>query len=132
MQSVKRYLLITAGIVSLLLGAVGVLLPLLPTTPFLLLSSYCFIRSSERLYQWLIRHRIFGSYIYHYLEYRAVKRNAKIMALLLLWPSLLFSILIVGRRSVTIVLLLIGMGVSLHILSLRTYTGPQMPRKDHE
>ena len=120
-------MLILAGLLSLTLGAIGIVLPLLPTTPFLLLSAYCFIRSSDRLYNWLIHHRIFGNYIYLYLEHRSVKKSAKIGALLLLWPSLFISMMIVKRMSVTLILVVIGSLVTLHILSLKTYREPKPP-----
>jgi uncharacterized protein len=127
LKSIRRYLLILAGLLSLALGVVGILIPLLPTTPFLLLSAYCFIRSSDRLYQWLIHHRIFGNYIYLYMKHRSVKKSAKIGALLLLWPSLFISMIIVNRVSVTIILVIIGSLVTLHILSLKTYQEPKSP-----
>lgn len=121
-KSIKKYLLISIGSISLGLGIFGIVIPVLPTTPFLLLSSICFIRSSERLYNWLISHRIFGSYIYNYMTYRAVKKSAKIGALIFLWLSLITSILLVWNLHVTILLLAVGIGVSIHLLSLKTLT----------
>jgi uncharacterized protein len=124
MSTLKRYLLIAAGILCVVLGTIGIIMPVLPTTPFLLLAAYCFIRSSDRLHHWLIHHRIFGAYIYHYLEHRAVKKSAKIAALVLLWPSLFISMLIIRRSLVTALLLLVGTAVTWHIMSLRTYQDP--------
>ena len=124
MSTLKRYLLIAAGILCVVLGSIGIIMPVLPTTPFLLLAAYCFIRSSDRLHHWLIHHRIFGAYIYHYLEYRAVKKSAKIAALVLLWPSLFISMMIIRRSLVTVLLLMIGTAVTWHIMSLRTYQDP--------
>ena len=119
-KSLKKYLLIFAGSISLALGIIGVLLPVLPTTPFLLLSSFCYIRSSNRLYNWLINHKIFGSYIYNYLTYRAVKKSVKIGALIFLWFSLLISILIVSNLHLRIFLVAVGVSVSIHLLTLKT------------
>lgn len=121
MNSLKRYLLIAGGFISLILGTIGILLPVMPTTPFLLLSAYCFIRSSDKLYQWLINHRVFGAYIYHYLEHRAVKKRAKIVAIIMLWPALFISMYIVGKTWATLLLFIIGAAVTTHILSLKTY-----------
>ncbi len=74
----KRYLLTAGGVASLGLGALGVVLPLLPTTPFLLLAAACFFQSSDRLYDWLMRHRWFGPYIRNHREHRAITLGAKV------------------------------------------------------
>ena len=121
MTGFKKGLLIAAGFLSLGLGTIGIVLPVLPTTPFLLLAAYCFLRSSKRLHHWLLHHPLFGRYIYHYLQYRAVKKSAKITAIALLWPSLLFSMYLVGKPWVAVMLVIIGSAVTWHILSLKTY-----------
>lgn len=122
-----KLMLIFLGIISLALGFIGMFVPILPTTPFLLLSSYCFARSSSRLYDWLISHRIFGDYIYDYLTYRAVKKSAKVGSLLLLWASLLCSAVLVKILYVRLGLFAIGCFVSIHIMLLKT-----MPSYQHE
>ena len=68
----KRYLLIIGGFISLFLGILGIALPVLPTTPFLLLSATCFMNSSKTLYTWVINHKVFGSYIENYIKFRAI------------------------------------------------------------
>ena len=77
---VKKYLLIISGTVSLLLGVIGIVIPVLPTTPFLLLSTFCYLHSSKSLYNWLINNKIFGKYIYNYVNFKAIKKNTKIGA----------------------------------------------------
>ncbi len=119
-KSVKKYLLISTGTISLSFGILGIFIPILPTTPFLLLSSFCYIRSSKRLYNWLINHRIFGHLIYNYLTYRAVERNAKIVSIVFLWVALLSSILLLSNIYIRIFLLVVGIGVSIHLLTLKT------------
>ena len=119
-KSVKKYLLIFLGTVSFTLGIVGVILPVLPTTPFLLLASLCYIRSSKRLYNWLINHKIFGEYIYNYLTYRKVKKSTKLGALIFLWLSLLTSIMVVSNLHLRIFLIIVGVGVSIHLFTLKT------------
>lgn len=121
MGIIKKYILIATGLVSLSLGILGIFLPLLPTTPFLLLASYCFIRSSKRLHLWLINHRIFGEYINNYLVNKAITLRMKIYTLIVLWASLIISIIAVGKLYISILLPVIGIGVSIHILSLTTY-----------
>lgn len=83
-SAVLRGILVTVGIIAISVGAIGVFVPLLPTTPFLLLAAACFIRSSDRLYAWLIHHRWFGSYIRNYREHHAITLRAKIVSLTLL------------------------------------------------
>lgn len=75
-----RILWITFGLASLSLGFVGIFLPLLPTTPFLLLSVFCFARSSDRLHRWLLAHPVFGPTIVDWHRHRAIARPAKIAA----------------------------------------------------
>lgn len=119
-SSLKKYLLIVLGSVSLGLGAFGVAVPVLPTTPFLLIALACYLRSSQRLYDWLMHHRLFGTYLYNYITYRAVPRLTKIFALIILWVGLITSILLVDILFVRLILLAVGIVVSLHILLLKT------------
>ena len=115
----KRFLFCSAGLISLTLGFMGIFLPLLPTTPFLLLAAFCFIRSSKRLYNWLMNHRIFGSYIYNYLNYKAVKKEIKIGSIALLWITLTFSFLAMSSIYIRLFLIAVGIGVTIHLLSLK-------------
>jgi uncharacterized membrane protein YbaN (DUF454 family) len=117
---IKRVLLIIIGSISLVLGVIGILIPVLPTTPFLLLSSFCYLRSSEKLYNWLINHRVFGPYIYNYLTYKAIPKKTKIGAIIFLWCSLILSSIIISSLHIKIFLFLIGIAVSLHIITLKT------------
>jgi uncharacterized protein len=77
-----RTLWLIIGLTSLALGIAGVVLPLLPTTPFVLLSAYCFARSSPRLHDWLVNHRIFGPLIRNWEQHRAISPRAKLLAVL--------------------------------------------------
>ena len=124
----KKLLLNAAGLVSLALGIVGIFLPLLPTTPFLLLSAACFLRGSVRLHYWLTHHRIFGPYIRNYQEYRAVPLRTKVAALIMMWSGIGFSITIVPLTAVKIGLALVALAVTAHILRLRTLT-PELKRE---
>jgi hypothetical protein len=116
----KKYLLIAGGTLSLAVGVIGIFLPLLPTTPLLLLAAYCYIRSSRKLYEWLINHPVCGSYIYNYMTYRAVTRRAKICALVFLWSALFVSMFMVSNLYITILLTVIGLGVTIHLKTLKT------------
>ena len=121
LSKTKRMVLILTGLVCLALGILGIFIPLLPTTPFLLLAAACFFRASDRLYQWLINHKVFGLYIRNYREHKAIPLKMKITSIGLLWMTLLFSIFyIVNSIPVQILLALIGVGVTIHILHYKT------------
>lgn len=116
-----RILLIIAGSISLALGVLGVFLPLLPTTPFLLLSAICYFHGSERMYIWLLDNRYFGKYIRDYREKQGVTRRVKIVALSLLWLTILNSIFFfVDVLVIKLLLLGIAFGASFIILRLKT------------
>lgn len=122
----KKYLLIALGSLSLALGFVGMLVPVLPTTPFLLISAYCYLRASKRLYDWLMRNKLFGKYLYNYMTYRAVPRQAKIASLAVLWAGLFTSMILVDRWYVRLILLAVGIAVSVHLLLLKTIDASQL------
>ena len=117
-----KFLFATFGIISLGLGILGIFLPLLPTTPFLLLSAWLFSKSSDRLYHWLLNHRIFGDYIRSFKEDRAISLRIKIVALTTKWAAMLVAIFTVasGKLWLQILLFAIAIGVSIHILSFKT------------
>lgn len=118
----RKYLLIVAGLVSLALGIIGIFLPILPTTCFLLLSTYCFARSSPRLHGWLLNHRWLGPRIRLYMEHHAVTFRTKVVALATLWTSIILSAVLVRNLIVGGILLLVAVAVSIHLLTLKTYS----------
>lgn len=117
----KKNLYIAAGCLSLVLGIIGIFVPVLPTTPFLLLTAWLWLRSSQRLYDWLMSHPHLGKYIRDYVENKVIPARVKAYTLILLWASMLFCIFYVlpGRLWLQLLLALIAIGVSIHILSLR-------------
>jgi uncharacterized membrane protein YbaN (DUF454 family) len=116
----KRRLLIGAGTLSTALGIIGIFVPILPTTPFLLLAAACYMRSSERFYQWLINNRVFGSYIRNYIEGRGMPVRIKILTILLLWLTIGLSITFgVQNIVVRIILICIAIGVTAHIALIK-------------
>lgn len=121
---IKKYLFIVLGFLFLSLGIIGIIFPVLPTTPFLLLTSYFFVRSSDKLYQWLIHHKVFGDYIYNYVKYKAIRKSAKIMALLMIWITIpMCLIFFLDNIFVKIMLMIIATIVSIYIISLKTLKG---------
>lgn len=124
---IRTAVLLIAGSICLALGIVGLFLPLLPTTPFLLLAAACYFRSSERLYRWLVEHRLFGKSIRGFRRFHAVSARAKIVSLLLLWATITLSAIFAVRLLwVRIVLFGIAAVVSWYILRLRTLTEEMM------
>ena len=119
-SAIRRWLFATAGLLCVALGAVGVILPVLPTTPFLLLASYCFVRSSPRLHRWLRNSPLFGPLIRDWEEHRAVRRSVKVVAvtmiLAVIVPTLIFADLKDWLRVMLVVLGSIGVVV---VLSLK-------------
>jgi len=112
----KRRLLIGAGTLSTGIGIIGAFIPILPTTPFLLLAAACYTRSSERFYQGLINNRVFGAYVRNYIEGRGMPIRMKILTILLLWLTIGLSITFgVQNIVVRIVLICIAVGVTAHI-----------------
>ena len=117
----QRWLYVIAGSVSVGLGTLGIVLPLLPTTPFLLLAAYCYAKSSERFYTWLITNRYFGEYIRNYREKNGVPMKIKVYTLILLWATICFSAFyVVSLIWVRIILMVIATGVTIHVLSIKT------------
>lgn len=116
----KRILLLTAGSICLLLGGIGVFLPLLPTTPFVLLAAICFSYSNDKAYQWLLKNRTFGPYIENYKTGCGVPRRTKIRALCWLWATMALCIFLVSPLYLRILLACIATGVSIHLLSIKT------------
>jgi hypothetical protein len=119
---VVRAALILAGTMSLLAGIAGIFIPLLPTTPFLLLAAACYAGSSPRLSKWLLGNRWFGSYIRNYREGRGMSMNAKAVSIFTLWLAIGYSAAFVMQATAgKIALLLIAAGVTAHILTRPTY-----------
>jgi len=118
--TVKRIALTIAGGISLLLGAIGIILPILPTTPFVLLSAACFSLSNPRMAKKLEESRIFGSYLRHWRTHEGVPRKTKIRAIIWLWLGLGISAALVGTPLVIIVLGTIGTIVTLHLILIKT------------
>ncbi len=116
-----RLMLIAAGMICVGLGALGIILPGLPTTPFLLLAAYCFARSSERFHSWLLNHRWFGGYVRNFEQGRGMTRKAKAGTLLLMWLS--FGVTIIFFVPVLwgqVGMFLLAIAVSTYLLRLPT------------
>lgn len=118
----KKTLFIILGSVSLTLGVIGIFLPILPTTPFLLLSAALFARSSEKLYSWLMNHKIFGEYIRNFREDKAIPLRGKVIAISTMWIFMLYSVFFIVDEKwyFQALLICIALAVTAHILSYKT------------
>ncbi len=120
-SQIIRALLLITGTISLVIGIIGIFIPLLPTTPFLLITAACYARGSDRFYNWLLCNKLFGNYIKNYREGKGVALNIKIIALSLLWTTILFSaVFVVSALLIKIVLITIAIVVTIHILTIRS------------
>jgi uncharacterized membrane protein YbaN (DUF454 family) len=115
-----RILFFLAGSLSLSLGAIGVVLPVLPTTPFLILAAFCFARSSERAHAWLLANRVFGSQLQGYLDGRGISWRIKAGALVFLWAAIGVSVVMfVPFLWARILLGLIALAVTTHVVTIK-------------
>ena len=118
-----NYLLIILGAVSLGLGVTGMFLPVLPTTPFLLLTAWCWLKGSPRLYAWLMSQPRLGPYIRDFQEHRCISRKVKAISVSTLWVTVTVSIVLVHPLWLRILLFCIAVGVTVHILSFKPIIG---------
>ena len=121
-MDIRKAVLIFAGTMCVALGVLGMFLPLLPTTVFLLMAAYCYSRSSERFHNWLLNNRWCGAYISNYKSGKGISMRQKISTIALLWVSISFSIWMLSAGFwLTLLLVAIAVGVSLHLILLKTY-----------
>jgi uncharacterized membrane protein YbaN (DUF454 family) len=117
-----RSLFFIAGTITLVLGAVGVVLPILPTTPFLLISLACYLKSSERMTHWMLNNNYFGTYIRNYKEGKGIPMKTKLFAISILWITIAFSgIVLVPIFVVQMILFIVATAVTVHLVRLPTY-----------
>ena len=117
-----RQILLVIGWLAVVLGVIGIFLPVLPTTPFLLLAAACFVRSSRRVYQWLVDHPRLGPWLLDYLEGNGIPLKGKIYTLITMWISIGISCWLVPLFWVRVGMLLSATLVSLYILRQKTLT----------
>lgn len=119
----KRMMVLVAGYLALAAGAVGIVIPVLPTTPFVIIAATCFSLSSPALARKLEANRMFGPYLAHWRTRQGIPRSVKIRALAMLWIGLSVSAVLLRTPLVWIVLAVVGTVVTLHILLIKTKDG---------
>lgn len=117
MRQIIKALWIALGFISLALGLLGAFLPLLPTTPFLLVSVWAFTKSSPRLHRWLLEHPRFGPAIQQWQQHGAISRRGKFLAMLAIGGTVIASLLLGIEGRLLAVQLVVLVCASAFILS---------------
>lgn len=116
-----RYFYLISGFLLVAIGVIGIFLPVLPTTIFLILASACFVKSSPKANEWLRNHRILGMYVKNYQDKSGLTVRAKIFNITFLWIMILLSAFyLTDEFYIKIILLLIASGVTIHLLMIKT------------
>ena len=128
MSRTKRIVLISLGFFFVALGIIGIFIPVLPTTPFLIVAAALFANTSKRFYDWLLSNRLFGKILLDYRKGKGLPVKVKVYLITFLWITLAISAYFTYRLFyIPIILFLVGMGVTIHILLIKTYrrSGPR-------
>ncbi|MFS1514928.1 YbaN family protein [Bacillus sp. SCS-151] len=121
MKTLQKTVLIVIGTVALVCGVIGIILPLIPTTPFLLLAGFCYAKSSRKLYDRLMNNKILGEYIKNYREHKAIPMKPKIIGVLIIWSSVFYTFFFLSAIIYLKVIFFIGAVVITYlILSIKT------------
>jgi len=128
-RKLVRPLWFIAGTICVVLATIGIVLPLLPTTPFLLAAAACYYKSSQRMHRWLLNNKWFGEYIRNYTEGKGLTKKTKITALTMLWITIGFSAVFILHRllpaqlvlPLQLVMIAVAIAVSIHISRLPTF-----------
>ena len=122
MKRLTNILWILLGSLSVVVGIIGIFVPLLPTAPFLLFAAYCYARSSERFYNWLMNNRVFGSYIKNYREGRGILMRDKIVTLVVLWITISYtSFIAISVWWGKVGMLLFAIVTTIRVMRIKTY-----------
>ncbi len=125
-MEIRKALLIFFGTLFVVLGVMGMILPLMPTTVFLLLAAYCYSRSSEKFHTWLLNNRFCGQYIHNYQSGQGISLRQKVTTIAMLWASIGFSIWMLDSQFwLNLLLAGVAIGVTIHLLRLKTYRAPE-------
>lgn len=115
-----RYVFIAVGVISLLLGIIGVVTPVLPTTPFILLSGYCFARGSERFHDWILAHRYFGPMIRAFRDEKRIPLKAKIFATVMIALTMsITAIFFVKKLYAIVAMAAVGVAVVIYLWTFK-------------
>ncbi len=106
-SKIIRVIYIIVGCISLVLGAIGVIIPILPTTPFLLLTSYCFVRGSTKFNNWFLSTKLYKNHLENFVKYRVMSIQGELILLILVSTILICTMYFTNKLSVCIILLVL-------------------------
>lgn len=116
-----KYFYLISGFLLVAIGVIGIFLPVLPTTIFLILASACFVKSSPKANQWLREHKILGQYIKNYQDKSGLTLRAKVYNIIFLWTMIsLSAFYLTDEFYIKVLLLAIAVGVTIHLLMIKT------------
>jgi len=121
MDKIIKIILIICGTISLIFGIIGIFVPLLPAAPFLLITSACYLKGSNKLYNMLIENKYIGKYLLNYRKNRSIPKKLKYTTIVSLWISIIVSIVfVVSNIYLKVLLFVIAIAVSVHVLKLKS------------
>lgn len=116
-----KFLWVALGTVSMAIGVIGIVVPGLPTTIFLLGAAACYMRSSNRLYNWILQHKVLGVYISNYRKHKAMPLKSKIIALIMMWTMISLSVIFfLDNFTVKLIVISAGLIGTVVILMVKT------------
>lgn len=122
LSSFSKKMLVFAGHIFVGLGVIGAVLPVMPTTIFLLLAAACYAKSSPKFYHWLHHNKYFGSYLKNYREKKGITIGAKITSLTILWLTIGYTVFFTNvQLYINVILLVIAAAITIHLLTIKTY-----------
>lgn len=125
LSNFNKKALVIAGHIMLLLGILGIIIPLMPTTVFLLMASFCYAKSSPKLDDWIHTNKYFGKHLRNYKDKKGTTISVKLFSISCLWFSILLSIYTLRNYSnflwISILLLIIAIAVTIHLITIKTY-----------
>lgn len=116
----KRHFFNTLGFLCIGLAVIGIILPVMPTTIFVILAAYFFAKGSKRFHDWLLQNKVFGTYLSNYRDGKGMSIGSKIFSISFLWVGIVFSILMIDSVWIRVVLLAIAIAVTIHIYKIKT------------
>ena len=121
MSDIKKELWVIAGTFFVILGILGIFIPIMPSTVFLLLGASCYARGSARFYNWLLNNRWLGSVIRDYREGRGILLRQKLLTMIILWMTIgISAVFFVDAMLIKILLLVVAIGVNIHLICIKT------------
>ncbi|MTK63147.1 MAG: DUF454 domain-containing protein [Methanobacterium sp.] len=119
-MNLRRIIFFSLGVTLLVVGTVGIVTPVLPTTPLVLAAFFCFTQSSEKAEKWISNNRYFGSYIDNYRTKKGVPNDVKLKSIMFLWVTLLVSMFLIKQNIMILIMSMVGITVTAHILLIKT------------